>query len=51
MWTQGAQFTFPMVVTEVGFYGGNTGPMPNHGVRVDYFENRADPIANEDPAE
>ena len=50
VWTQGAQFTFPMVVTEVGFYGGNTGPTPNHGVRVDYFENRADPIVNEDPA-
>lgn len=51
LWTQGAQFTFPMVVTEVGFYGGNTGLNPSHGVRVDYFENLADPIVQEDPVD
>jgi regulation of enolase protein 1 (concanavalin A-like superfamily) len=49
LWTQGAQFTFPMVVTEVGFYGGTAGLNPSHGVRVDYFENLADPITQEDP--
>jgi Ca2+-binding RTX toxin-like protein len=47
-WTTAGSFTQVLTVTAVGLFSGNTGPTVGYTARVDYFENTASPIANED---
>lgn len=49
-WISGAKFelTHPLSVAKVGVFAGNAGPNPAFKAHVDYFFNRAFPIAPED---
>ena len=47
-WTTAATFAHAMNVTAVGPFAGATPSAAGYVARVDYFENSADPIANED---
>lgn len=48
-WATGASFTYALNVTEVGVHSSNAGFNPAHTTSLDYFENRAAPLVDEDP--
>ncbi|MCB0130388.1 MAG: InlB B-repeat-containing protein, partial [Caldilineaceae bacterium] len=47
-WTQASSFTRAMTVNAVGIFAANSSNNPAHTAQVDYFFNRATPIAGED---
>ncbi|WP_160116009.1 cadherin-like domain-containing protein [Candidatus Halocynthiibacter alkanivorans] len=47
-WTTAGSFTHVMAVSAVGVYGGNTGAATGYTAEVDFFENSANPILDED---
>ena len=47
-WVTAGSFTHAMTVTSAGVFAGNTGQATGFTAQVDYFENTADPIADED---
>lgn len=47
-WITAGSFTQQLTVTAVGIFAGNTGSAVGYTARVDYFENTASPIVNED---
>src|SRR5882724_6546901 len=47
-WTTAGSFTQALTVTAAGVFAGNTGAATGYTARVDYFENTATPIVNED---
>ncbi|WP_172300496.1 Ig-like domain-containing protein [Pseudoruegeria sp. HB172150] len=47
-WTSAGSFDHAMTVTQTGVFAGNTGSTSGYTAQVDYFENTAEPIANED---
>ncbi|WP_158507050.1 cadherin-like domain-containing protein, partial [Ruegeria atlantica] len=47
-WTTAGSFNHAMTVSQAGVFTGNTGNALGFTAQVDYFENTADPIVNED---
>ena len=47
-WTQASSFARAMTVNAVGIFAANSSNNPAHTAQVDYFFNRATPIAGED---
>ncbi len=47
-WTVAGSFTHALTVTAAGVYAGNTGQAAGYTAQVDYFENTASPIVDED---
>ena len=47
-WVQVTTFTQALVVTEVGFYGGNAGSNPAFTASADYFMDLANPVTDTD---
>ena len=48
IWTTAGSFTHALSVTSAGVFAGNIGQADGYVARVDYFENTANPIGNED---
>lgn len=47
-WSTAGSFTHALTVSATGVFAGNTGNATGYTAQVDYFENTADPIVNED---
>ncbi|WP_415184803.1 cadherin-like domain-containing protein [Phaeovulum sp.] len=48
VWTTAGSFSYAMDVTSTGVFAGNTGAATGFTAQVDYFENTAQPILDED---